>query len=763
MKKPLLTLFFALIFLTPIIDLLNSVSIRGDILLGNIGQIYKGLVVLLALVLLDKKHRSYYLVALGIGGLLSLYHYFSSAERSLSYFANDILFVVKVTYIIPLTVLLRQAKPNYLFKASLFAWITILINIAIGILGFGYTQYALGYGYKGFFFSGNEMALTLMVTSAVVLYFLHKEKRTGWAIIVSIVVLLLGPLQGMKTLILGLPLIVGAVPLLVYRKRLTRKIRAVSAGGKVGFVLGTIVFLFTGLFVLNTVSPQFFTRLREIAERRGVVAAVLSERDYYLSLGIQMFKNDYTITDGLFGKGYTRAQEGIRPYIFNHRAKTIEMDPFDLLFMFGALTVLLYYSSWMTWMNSLRHKDSGTHVALMINGLLFLLSIITGHVVYSTLLMTYWAMANALVNKKKVTRVYFLGSIGLGGISTYMKETQKEAQEISIAILPTHRDGGVLKTILTFTFSYLKLCWLLLRNTIIREKSILHLHMATGGSFVRKAFILKTLSWFADKTFLHLHSGETVTYFDNVMGLPFGKIFLHFVLSLPTAIFVVSPTLASEILENFDQKSFKYNKNRWHILPNAIHLPERLPELNPFKQGDKLKIVTVSRLNKVKNIRIIPHIAAILKQADISFSIDIAGDGPDKNAVSQAIQEYEVADCVNLVGQIPHDEIGNIYKDAHLFLLPSAHESFGIVVLEAYIYGLAAVTSNVGGLKDIVVEDKTGYRCSFSDAQEFADTIQKLTIAPAKLNQLRIQAQRSAIQYDYKKHITLLDKLYQSS
>ncbi|MFZ6022667.1 MAG: glycosyltransferase [Patescibacteria group bacterium] len=760
MKQKLLALFFILICLTPFIELLNANLIRDNVFLGNVGQFYKGAVLAISFVLLTKKERAYYLFSIALGLLFVFFHVLTGANSSGNALAQDILFVVKVTYIIPLIFLLRHATSTFIFWANAIGWVTIVVNILLGYVGFGFTQYALGYGYKGFFYSGNEMALTLLVTSATILYLLYTSGKKVPAFAFSVTLLILGPLQGMKSLLLGLPLLTVLIPFILYSKPILSQIKGLSLTKKIGATVASIMILLAGMWVLSITSPQFFIRVKEISERSGIVAAVFSERDKHLRFGFTMYTNDYSIVEKIVGKGYLGAQQGMIPYM--NRLKTIEVDPVDLLFTFGILSVV-YYTCWITALTSYKSRTSADRFILSINILLLALSIITGHVVYSTFLATYWAMLFALGKKHKATNphVYFLGSTAMGGIATYIKETAAQAKDtISIKILPTHTDGPLRNTVQAFTRSYVLLATNLLLNVLKGQRSVIHLHMATGGSFIRKAIILFDLSWFADKTILHLHSGEAPKFFEKILKRTGGRWLLRTVFNRCNTVAVVSQTLLTQISDVFSQYRLQEACSKWHVLPNAITIPSKLREVKATTQKEPLKIVTVSRLAPVKNLHIIPKIAALIKEQNIPFSIDIVGDGPEKTKILREILTYDVGDCVNLVGQVPHEEITNVYSNAHIFLLPSLYESFGIVVLEAYINGLTAITSAVGGLNDLVIEGKTGFRFAPDDAQGFADAIVKLAVDRKLLHTMQVAAQKSALNYNYSDHITKLEQLY---
>ncbi len=758
MKNITRKIFLTLLLLTPFIELLNASFVRNNVILGNIGQLFKGLIIILALFVLTRKQKSLYLGALAIGGVLSIIHHFITPSHSFSYLVNDLLFVIKVTYIIPLSFILSDISRRYILIASSVTWVTIVVNIVIGTFGAGYTQYALGYGYKGFFFSGNEMALTLVMTSAVILFLLYEQRKLNLAITFSIILLILGPLQGMKTVIIGLPLLAIVIPIIFYKAQIRERIAKLSLARNISLFAAIIGIMFTATAVLYSISPEFFQRFGEITARSGIIGAILSERDKYLEYGLKLYKTEYSLPQKIFGAGYSLAQNRMVKFIGD--PKTIEIDFFDLFFTFGVVA-FIYYGAWSIFIySSAKKHDIPSRFITFVNIIFFVLSLLTGHVVYSTFLITYWALINGLSKNKPETTVYFLGSTSPGGISTYMQETAKNATDVSITILPSQVSGGIYNTVFAFVKSYFVLLYSLIVNPLKNRRSVIHLHMATNGSFIRKALVVFKLSWFADQTIVHLHSGETVPFFKKILGLPIGKQLLSAFFALTSDIIVVSETLSKEIMTFFNENQLQIVNEKWHILNNAIVVPEKLAAPRNYKLGDTLEIVTVSRLNKVKNLTVLPKIAALLKKYSVKFRLTIVGDGPDKQHIQEAIVKENVTDVVNMVGHISHDLVGEYYNSAHLFLLPSKHESFGIVVLEAYLYGLPAITSDVGGLKDVVIQGETGMRCEYNDAQTFAANILELSKDPKKLSRMAKNTQELVRHFDYEKHIQQLRQIY---
>lgn len=71
-------------------------------------------------------------------------------------------------------------------------------------------------------------------------------------------------------------------------------------------------------------------------------------------------------------------------------------------------------------------------------------------------------------------------------------------------------------------------------------------------------------------------------------------------------------------------------------------------------------------------------------------------------------------------------ELINLYRCADMFILPSVHEPFGIVVLEAWAAGLPVIASNIGGLSHLVEDGKTALTFTPGDMRSLYDAYERL-------------------------------------
>tara|TARA_B100001245_G_scaffold215554_1_gene182836 strand:+ start:3560 stop:4807 length:1248 start_codon:yes stop_codon:yes gene_type:complete len=94
------------------------------------------------------------------------------------------------------------------------------------------------------------------------------------------------------------------------------------------------------------------------------------------------------------------------------------------------------------------------------------------------------------------------------------------------------------------------------------------------------------------------------------------------------------------------------------------------------------------------------------------------------------IKRHGLGERVIFIDPQPHQLLPNYYRAADVCLVPSRSESFGLVALEAAACGIPVVASDVGGLRDNVVDDVTGLLVDERDHKLFAAAVDKLLSHP---------------------------------
>lgn len=769
-KKKLAIFTLCLFFAMPLFQMANTFFLNQGVVFSNIGQIYT--IVLLALLFYfsPAKIKNIYIV-IGLAGVafILLHKLNLRSLQPVSAIIIDCIQVVKLTavglFVSGLTVIialldLSSQKVLQVLRIALYVTVAIFVaNIFLGMAGFGDAQYRLGFGYKGFFYSGNEFAVSFVVSAFALLYVLYTLKHKTEAFIVSVGLMIIGPIQGMKTVILGLFIAALLAPLAYL---LTTKGRQIISK-KLLFILGGIIGCAAGFAIVIALlfpTNPFFVRFQEIYARGGLISAITGERNQTVAHALTVYTDQFSFTQKMIGVGKTRTEQLVGQF-YKYGTKAIEVDPVDLLLQFGLIGFLVFYGIWLTVI--LRCFKDRNYSALGINLLLFALSSLSGHIIFSAFVAIYWSLSFLLKPRnqnKSLPTVVFLGATEKGGIGTYMQLTAKHLNmaNFSVVMIQT-QTGQLLKTFFLFPIAIIKMKLAVLNSYVSGVPVIFHYHMATKGSFVRKFIFAILFRPFVDKQVLHLHGAKSSQFFEQLLRIPGSPLLLSFFFSLFDHIILVSKTLKSETQNVLQHHNVNYYSKRWTVLYNAIELPTKSIPVQPFKKGDVFNMLFVGRLVEQKNLPLLLTIADMLHKKNVSFHLTIAGDGPDMTDTKNRITKLKLQKHVSLIGWVDHEKVDTLYQRNHLFIITSRFESFGIVVLEAYKNGLPALTTKIGGLQDIVTKD-TGFLFNPDNPEKAVDWVIDKIKHPAEFAKLQQLVQQYVKEFSYDAHIEELTALY---
>lgn len=157
------------------------------------------------------------------------------------------------------------------------------------------------------------------------------------------------------------------------------------------------------------------------------------------------------------------------------------------------------------------------------------------------------------------------------------------------------------------------------------------------------------------------------------------------------------------------------------VIPNGIDPPaEALDDRRP--QGDGSVVVgTVGRLAPQKGIDLLLEAAALVgaRRPDVRFRI--AGDGPTAQDLRERTRELGIDDRVRFDGLV--DGPWEVLRELDVFVLPSRWEGMPFTLLEAMSGGLPVVSFDVGGVRDLIIDERHGTVVEPGDVTGFAEAI----------------------------------------
>ena len=132
------------------------------------------------------------------------------------------------------------------------------------------------------------------------------------------------------------------------------------------------------------------------------------------------------------------------------------------------------------------------------------------------------------------------------------------------------------------------------------------------------------------------------------------------------------------------------------------------------------------------------------------LSLIIVGEGPLKQSLMNKVIRLGLQNRIHFMGFVDQETLVAIYRSADVFVIPSLYEPFGIVALEAMASGVPVVSSDVGGLSEIVENAVTGLKVPPGDPQLLASAIRQVLGVPSLCEFLKINGYEYALKrYDW--------------
>ncbi len=92
------------------------------------------------------------------------------------------------------------------------------------------------------------------------------------------------------------------------------------------------------------------------------------------------------------------------------------------------------------------------------------------------------------------------------------------------------------------------------------------------------------------------------------------------------------------------------------------------------------------------------------------------GDGPERDAAERQGRELGLGDNIRFLGKL--EAVEEVLSVADLFLMPSEKESFGLAALEAMACEVPVVSTNAGGLPELMIQGVTGFMSTVGDVED---------------------------------------------
>ncbi len=161
-----------------------------------------------------------------------------------------------------------------------------------------------------------------------------------------------------------------------------------------------------------------------------------------------------------------------------------------------------------------------------------------------------------------------------------------------------------------------------------------------------------------------------------------------------------------------------------HVIPNPIG-DQFLPPCQLTGPTHGHKIVALGRLSPEKGFDLLLRAFAQSTFADPDWTLDIVGEGPERDRLRALADDLGIADRVRLPGVVKDPE--KVLRKAHLFVLSSRYEGFPMALLEAMACGLAVVSFDCrSGPREMIQDGVNGLLVPPNDVDALAKAMARM-------------------------------------
>ncbi len=217
---------------------------------------------------------------------------------------------------------------------------------------------------------------------------------------------------------------------------------------------------------------------------------------------------------------------------------------------------------------------------------------------------------------------------------------------------------------------------------------------------------------------------------------------------------VVSESTRKELLEA------GFSSDRIMIVPNGVTMPNaNLPDSIPPEPV----VGHFGRLKKYKSVDHLLKAFVKVRERIPNAKLIIVGEGDHRITLEQISHKLGLDSVVNFTGYVDEATKNRLLINSTVVVNCSVKEGWGLTVLEANAFGVPVVASNVPGLRDSVVENRTGLLYDYGNIDQLADRIIALLTDKELRGRLSVEARRWAESFSWDRSADLMLELIEQT
>lgn len=339
---------------------------------------------------------------------------------------------------------------------------------------------------------------------------------------------------------------------------------------------------------------------------------------------------------------------------------------------------------------------------------------------------------------------------GIAAVTNGYYDSRLE-KEYKLCYIESYCDGSKIKKAVKALKSYIQF-YKCLRGF---KPELVHVHSSFGPSFYRM------------QPFLYMAKKKNIPVIDHCHGADFNTFYVNASDKKKKRI--------RKVYNDFDKVivlSDEWKKKMGEVLPDDKMVVienyckpknEELIEKLFSERFERKQVLFLGELGKRKGGFDFAGIIDNAHKGDIDIKFALCGSGTDSevNEIKEAVYKVTSKEKALFPGWVRGNEKDNILRESAVFMLPSYDEGLPMSILDAMAYGLPVVSTNVGGIPQLVENGKNGFLCEPGDTKALGERIKELLSDRDRYISASRESYRIAGQnYSFDAHLEKLFKVY---
>lgn len=323
-------------------------------------------------------------------------------------------------------------------------------------------------------------------------------------------------------------------------------------------------------------------------------------------------------------------------------------------------------------------------------------------------------------------------------------------KDYRITYVESYRDGSRGQKLLKALRAYRRF------RKVLREDppELVHIHASFGPSFYREIPFIEMASRRGIPVVNHIHGSAFAEFYENAS--PRKKALVRKEYGKCARLIVLSDHWK-------DVLSCVVPAEKIAVIPNYSVLHPEVMEPSAGKaRFARKQILYLGVITEGKGMGEMPDIIRRTAAAVPGVRFVLAGAG-DTSLVTASLGQKE-SEQVVFPGWVRGEEKEKLLRESMIFLLPSHMEAMPMSILEAMGYGLPVVSTNVGGIPNLVKDGGTGVLCSVGDSASMAEALVRYLSDETFWEKTSRNAMKRADEvFGFDRHIDRLEEVYREA